>query len=221
MAKADNKNGFSYTMLMLLTDVQKLPDIREDDCNNEKYRDLQYYFKTIQCIIDLNAPIIDFENDNTELIRESINNKIICNEELFGFTYFISSNPNFDYSWYYLRRKINDFQIFLFDVHTFFCMVLKDINKIILRQSEFKDVHFIFHDLLDVKIIDSPPFVHSTINWEKFNQITKVKKGYFITAIYDEDTLLSFSRNKNAQIDLFLDNLSKIRQLNNKSSTFN
>ena len=99
-------------------------------------------------------------------------------------------------------------------------MLLSDINKIILRQSEFKDVHFIFHDLLDVKILESPPLVHSSINWDKFNQIIKVKSGYFITAMHDENTILSFFRSKNAQIDLFLDNLSEILKLNNKSSTF-
>ena len=57
-----------------------------------------------------------------------------------------------------------------------------------------KDLHIVFNELFDVTFMGDEPFVKTTVIWENFYQINKLKNGYYISVKIDKTTLLTFYR---------------------------
>lgn len=200
-----------YTMSEFLNDItESLHNEAVNSSDNiEASRDLKYQIKVIQKLIDLDLPI--FGNSNAETLCEEIRNKVENDDILFVYTFYVSSNHNFNYSWSYLRKKIDHYQDFLFEVHRFICSVLEDICIISSQRVNLKNLHFSFHDLIDVKITEDPPYVKSSLNRNSFHQLNNVKKGYLVSAKCEDTTLLSsYHQYDGSSIDSFLNNVVKI-----------
>jgi len=100
---------------------------------------------------------------------------------------------------------------FLYEVHKFISYVIYDINLMKSKLNIHKDLHIEFNELFDVKFNEVAP-IKTTINWNNFNEISKVKNGYYVIAKYDETILLTSFRKYNEQPDLFIESINKILQ---------
>lgn len=49
-------------------------------------------------------------------------------ETLFEYTFYVASNPIFDYTWSYLRTQMDSYKNFLFNAHRFFAFICRDIQ---------------------------------------------------------------------------------------------
>lgn len=124
--------------------------------------------------------------------------------------FFLSSNTDFDYSWNYLRKQMDKYVDFFSDVHKFISYLLADIDEMKTEFSGNKDLHIVLNGLFNVKFIDDKPFVKTTLNWENFNQINKVKSGYYISAKIGKTTLLTCYRKYSNNLDLFINGVRQV-----------
>ena len=99
---------------------------------------------------------------------------------------------------------------FFSDVHKFISYLLADIDEMKTEFSGNKDLHIVLNGLFNVKFIDDKPFVKTTLNWENFNQINKVKSGYYISAKIGKTTLLTCYRKYSNNLDLFINGVRQV-----------
>lgn len=119
-----------YTKAEMFEDIQTtLEECATDTSENEKARrDFRHKLKVLQSIFDMNLPPYDFKKDNMDDIKEVLEVYVDGNELLFGYTFFLSSNTNFDYSWNYLRKQMDRYVNFFSEAYKFINYVLADIN---------------------------------------------------------------------------------------------
>ena len=214
-----------YTMSMLFGDIQAEPnDSTKGSSEDDRvHREYVHKLKVIQMVFELKLTDFDLkndnsENDNSEDIKREIEVQVEGNELLFGYTFFLSLNSRFDYSWNYLRKQTVRYMDFLYDVYKFTSSVVYDINLINSKISRYKDLHIEFNELFDVHFIDDAPYVKATINWKNFHQISKVKNGYYVIAKYDKTILLTSLRKYNDKPDSFIGAVNQmLATYNNKT----
>ena len=194
-----------YTKVELFEDIQTIPEkcVKDTPEGEKARRDFRHKLKVLQAIFDMKLPTYIFKKDNMEKIKEAI-------ELLFGYTFFLSSNTDFDYSWNYLRKQMDKYVDFFSDVHKFISYLLADIDEMKTEFSGNKDLHIVLNGLFNVKFIDDKPFVKTTLNWENFNQINKVKSGYYISAKIGKTTLLTCYRKYSNNLDLFINGVRQV-----------
>lgn len=201
-----------YTKDDLFEDIQTIPEeYAKEATEKEKVRrDFIYKLKVLQSIFYIKVPLYDFKKDNINDIKEVLEVYVEEKELLYGYTFFLSSNTNFDYSWSYLRKQKDKYIDFLSEVYRFISHVLADINTMKTNLSGNQDLHIEFNGLFDVTFIDDKPFVKTIVHWENFYQINKVKNGYYISVKIDKTTLLTYDRKYNNELNPFL---NKVKQL--------
>lgn len=205
------KKELSYTRLNLLEDIhEETKECEKNSYEREKAsREYKYKLKVFQTILDLNLPDFDFVKENSEKIKKEIEVQVDDNELFYGYTFFLSLNPNFDYSWNYLRKQIERYMDFLYEVHKFISYVIYDINLMKSKLAIHKDLHIEFNELFDVEFKEGAP-INTTINWNNFSKISKVKDGYYIIAKYDKAILLTSFRKYKEQPDSFIESINKM-----------
>lgn len=201
-----------YTKDELFEDIQIIPEeyVKETSEGEKAHRDFIYKLKALQFIFDMKLPPYDFKKDNMDDIKNQIEVYVDGNEILFGYTFFLSSNTNFDYSWSYLRKQMDKYVDFIFSAYRFISYVIEDINAIKTDLQGNKDLHVEFNELFDVTFIDNKPYVKTIVCWENFYQINKVKNGYYISVKIDKTTLLTYNRKYNNELNPFL---HRVKQL--------
>lgn len=201
-----------YTKIELLEDIQAVPEkCAKDTPEGEKTRrDFMHKLKVLQSIFLMKLPPYDFKKDNMDVIKEALEVYVHGDELLFGYTYFLSSNTNFDYSWNYLRKQMDKYVDFFFEAYRFISFVLRDIDDIKADLCGNKDLHIVFNELFDVTLIDDEPLVKTTVNWENFYQINKLKNGYYISVKIDKTTLLTFYRKYSNELNPNIDRVKQI-----------
>ena len=201
-----------YTKAEMFEDIQiTLEECTADTLEGEKARrDFRHKLKVFQSIFNMNLPPYDLKKDNMDDIKEALEVYVDGNELLFGYTFFLSLNTNFDYSWNYLRKQMDKYVTFFSEAYKFISYILEDINTMKIDLCENKDLHIEFNELFDVIFTDDKPFVKTTISWENFYQINKVKNGYYISAKIGKTTLLTYYRKYNDKINPFLDGVKQV-----------
>ena len=201
-----------YTKVELFEDIQTIPEkcVKDTPEGEKARRDFRHKLKVLQAIFDMKLPTYIFKKDNMEKIKEAIELNIEGNGLLFGYTFFLSSNTDFDYSWNYLRKQMDKYVDFFSDVHKFISYLLADIDEMKTEFSGNKDLHIVLNGLFNVKFIYDQPFVKTTLNWENFNQINKVKSGYYISAKIGKTTLLTCYRKYSNNLDLFINGVRQV-----------
>ena len=206
-----------YTKDDLLKDIYATFDECPDDIsvgiNTE--RNARHFMKVIQSIFSMELPEYNFSKDNADEIKEALELNVNNNIYLFGYTFFLSLNANFDYSWNYLRKQIDKYMKFLFEAYRFICYVVRDINIMRGGICKSEDLCISFNNLFDVKFIDDEPFVKTAINWRHFYQIGKVGSGYYISVNIGETTLLTYYRKYLYGIELLLGRIEELSNAQN------
>ena len=210
-----------YTKDELFEDIQTTPEecAKENPEGEKARRDFIYKLKVLQSVFNMKLPMYDIDKDNIAAIKERIEGYVDGDELLFDYTFFLSSNRNFDYSWSYLRKQIGKYVDFLSEVYRFISCVIADINTMKTDLSKYRDLHIVFNELFDVAFIDEKPFVKTVVCWNNFYQINEVKNGYYTSVKIGESTLLICYRKYNSELNPLLDKDKQVLAMLKEEST--
>lgn len=194
--KADVKR-VNYSFDMLRNDILTAPteDNEKLETGDKYLREYQSKLIVAQMLSYL-AESYETENyKDNELLRNAIETKVDGDEQLSGFLFFVSQNPQFDYSWNYMRKCRTNYIEFLVNSIRFFNNVLVDINLLTGKPWSGNNIHVVFHNILDVELTSEEPFVKARLLWENFYHLVTVKSDYDII-VKANDTLLKASGRK-------------------------
>jgi hypothetical protein len=156
-------------------------------------------------------------DDDVKLCRD-IETKLNGNELLSGFLFFVSLNPQFDYSWNYMRKRKLSYADFLVDAIRFMNNVVADINVLAEDVTNEKDIHVVMDDLFDVELGNMEPYVKTKFKWENLHNMVAVKKEYSIRVCKKDNALATGSREDVGTVTT-LKALALRRLANSKEST--
>ena len=206
-----------YSFDMLRNDILTAP--KED---NEKLQTGDKYLREYQSklivaqMLSYLAESYETKNyKDNELLRNAIETKVYGDEQLSGYLFFVSQNPQFDYSWNYMRKCRTKYLEFLVNSIRFLNNVLVDINLLAGMPWSGINIHVVFHNILDVELTYEKPFVKARLLWENFYHLVTVKSDYDIIVKANETLLTASNRKEPSDIKKLID--SVFEMVNNKS----
>ena len=206
-----------YSFDMLRNDILTAP--KED---NEKLQTGDKYLREYQSklivaqMLSYLAESYETKNyKDKELLRNAIETKVYGDEQLSGYLFFVSQNPQFDYSWNYMRKCRTKYIEFLVNSIRFLNNVLVDINLLAGMPWSGINIHVVFHNILDVELTYEKPFVKARLLWENFYHLVTVKSDYDIIVKANETLLTASNRKEPSDIKKLID--SVFEMVNNKS----
>lgn len=202
-----------YTLERLLNDIldSSNENCSENDNDNKATREHRAKKVVIQMLIEqANA----FRSDiykNSEKLTTALDVKVREDKWMSGYMFYVSQNPNYDYSWNYMRRQVDGYVEFLGNAVRFFTNVVDDINAIADRLINKKDVYVIFSDIIEVASTQEGASLKARVIWEKFKTVASFNPVYQITVRVKDVVLMIGTRNKSTDaaaliekaIDLF------------------
>ena len=208
-----------YTFQMLLDDIQESVIINDEDAqtDDKASREQQSKLIVLQMLIDRANEYNDESHRDDEKLRNAIDVKVNNDVHLAGFIFYISQNPQFDYSWNYLRKRESSYKEFLIEGIRFLDNVLSDINMLARKTGTTKDVHVVMNDIIDVSLTGEMPFVKASVLWENFHRIATVKRDYNFTVKSKECILVAGRRKKTSDAEKIID--AALAMLNKKEGS--
>lgn len=208
-----------YTFQMLLDDIQESVIINDEDAqtDDKASREQQSKLIVLQMLIDRANEYNDESHRDDEKLRNAIDVKVNNDVHLAGFIFYISQNPQFDYSWNYLRKRESSYKVFLIEGIRFLDNVLSDINMLARKTGTTKDVHVVMNDIIDVSLTGEKPFVKASVLWENFHRIATVKRDYNFTVKSKECFLMAGRRKKTSDAERIID--AALAMLNKKEGS--
>ena len=187
----------NYTFDMLFNDIQAYSTggigIPESVyISNREYKSKLIVIQMLLCLTDLYKAE---DYNSNEKLRNAIEIKVDGDEQLSGYMFFVSQNPQFNYSWNYMRKCRTNYIEFLVNSIRFLNNVLVDINLLTGKPWSGNNIHVVFHNILDVELTSEEPFVKARLLWENFYHLVTVKSDYDII-VKANDTLLKASGRK-------------------------
>ena len=208
-----------YTFQMLLDDIQESVVINDEEAQSDDKasREQQSKLIVLQMLIDRANDYNDESHRDDEKLRNAIDVKVNNDVHLTGFIFYISQNPQFDYSWNYLRKRESSYKEFLVESIRFLDNVLLDINMLARKTRTTKDVHVVMNDIIDVSLTEEKPFVKASVLWENFHRIVTVKREYNFTVKSKECILMTGRRKKSSDAEKIID--AALAMLNKKEGS--
>lgn len=187
-----------YSFDMIFNDIQS--ELLEDNNNSEtgnKFR-LEYgsMLIVIQMILNLAKSYKTENYKDDETLNNDINKIVKDNELLDGYIFFVSQKPQFNHLWSYMRWCKESYKEFLANSIRFFNNILVDINILIKKPELAQNIHVVFNDILDVKLIREEPFVRTRLLWENLYHLATIKGDYHI-CVKVKDSVLKVVNRKN------------------------
>lgn len=208
----------NYSFDMLLNDIVAVPteDKGKPESDDKNLREYQPKLIVVQMLLDL-AKSCKTENykDNVKL-RNAIKVKVDGDEQLSGYMFFVSQNPQFDYSWNYMRKCKTNYMEFLINSIRFFNNVLVDINMLIEKPRPERNIHVVFHDILEVELTNKEPFVKTRLLWDNFYRLATVKSDYNIIVKAKDTLLKATSRKGPSDIENLMDSFFEMETTNQR-----
>lgn len=214
--KADVKR-VNYSFDMLRNDILTVPteDNEKLETGDKYLREYQSKLIVAQMLSYL-AESYETENyKDNELLRNAIETKVDGDEQLSGFLFFVSQNPQFDYSWNYMRKCRTNYIEFLVNSIRFLNNVLVDINLLTGKPWSGNNIHVVFHNILDVELTSEEPFVKARLLWENFYHLVTVKSDYDIIVKANDTLLKASGRKESSDMKKLID--SVFEMVNNES----
>ena len=193
MAKKKDSEVKEYTASWLLQDLQRQIELEEENAKQKREKTEKNTFYDKSVLRDLNFLLnLNVENvDKKEEVEDFVKMLVSQNEPLFGFTFFLSSNPHFDYNWSYLRKQCDNFQAKLTALYLFFNDMFLAVNSLVKLEKKYKKCEFVFNGLFCLSFQEGSLLPEITLKWDKFNNLLSVEHGISITVM--EDKLLLFA----------------------------
>ena len=188
-----------YSFDMLLSDIHDSAAEGEDaaQADDRTERERMSKLVVMQMLIDKANEYNDDSHRDDEKLRNAIEAKVNGDAHLLGYIFFISQNPQFDYSWNYLRKREKSYKDFLVEAIRFLDNVLADINMLANKPRNTKDIHVVIGDIFDVSLTGEKPFVKTFVLWENFHRMATVKRTYSFT-VKSKDCILVTGKRKDA-----------------------
>lgn len=189
-----------YNLDSLLDDIQSgFEDLAGEAKSSDKAkRENKYKLIIIQMLAQLAQTYGCEEYDDDEKLRRSVVTKLNLDEVLSGFLFFVSQNPQFDYSWSYMRKQKSRYAEFLVDAIRFMNNVVADVNALAGEATDEKEIHVVMNELFDVELGNVEPFVKTKLKWENLQRMTTIKKDY-IVSVCKKDNALATGIRKEAE----------------------
>ena len=168
----------------------------------------------MQMLIDKSNEYNDYSHRDDEKLRNAIDVMVNNDVHLAGFIFFVSQNPQFDYSWNYLRKRENSYKEFLVEGIRFLASVLADANMLAGKPRTQKDVHVVMNDIIDISLTREKPFVKASVLWENFHRLAMLKRNYHLTVKCKECILVTGIRKVAADAEKLID--TALNMLGNK-----
>lgn len=179
---------------LFFNDLLSVPEYVENTTEEQESlkRDFMYKRKALQTILSLEVPGSTLNGDEGKEMKskEIIGSKIDDDELLFGYTFYVSSNPEFKRNWNYMRKQLDKYADFLFNAKRFFKFVLRDINALTDELQGIQEVHIVFDGIVDVAFSDDNPRVRAKILWEHFHNIANVGHANYMLSVMIKETTL-------------------------------
>lgn len=185
-----------YNLDTLLDDIQSgIENLTDNAIANDKAkRENKHKLIIIQMLAKLAQTYGGGEYNDDEKLRRDIVTKLNLDEVLSGFLFFVSQNPQFDYSWSYMRKRKSSYADFLVDSIRFMNEVVADINALAGEATEEKEIHVVLNDLFVVELGNVEPFVKTMMKWENLQRMATVKKGYSVSVCKKDNVLATGNR---------------------------
>lgn len=198
----------AYTLEKLRSDVCAQYDEELEKAGEEKMRDKLLKLRVILHFIDIATSVADEkEEDRCDVIRL----KLSQNDALFGYTCFLSSNTQFDYSWNYQRKQWEKYVENLGAITRFLLYFVSIVILLQSRYNEFCTLDFSFANFFRVSFGEKTQIAKTTVLWENLEQIFMVQRGFSVSAIDKQVILLaSFCKYEEKTVERFLDSLTNI-----------
>lgn len=196
-----------YTFDMLLNDIFDNSDenLEESDADDKAEREYQHKRVVMQMLVYFAALFNSVEYNDDDKLGRAIAVKVNADELLSGYLFHVSQNPQFDYSWNYLRKRKNSYCNFLVDGIRFINNVIADINMLACKTCAVPDVHVVFDDIFDVALINEKPYVQTSVLWENFNRVAAVKRFCNISVKVKDCLLVASSRRDLSDTEKIID----------------
>lgn len=185
-----------YDLDILLDEIQRGFEELADDMNacEKAKRENKHKLIIMQMLIKLAQVYSGEEYSDDEKLRRGIETKLNGNELLSGFLFFVSQNPQFDYSWTYMRKRKSSYVGFLFDAIRFLNDVVTDMTALAGEATEEEDIHVVMNELFYVDLGNVEPYVKIQLKWDNFQRIATVKKEYSISVCMKDNALATGNR---------------------------
>lgn len=211
MAKNENTpvvaDKVKYSFDELTDDIQKSAEWIDDKTQDAEKAKREHLSKLIvvQMLIDLANYLNDDSHQDWEMLRNAIEVKVKGDFLLSAYIFYVSQNPQFDYSWNYLRKKENSYEDFLFEGILFLRNMLVDINMLVEKSRDMQNMHIVFNDIFDVSLIPEKPFVKTKVLWENFHCMATVKRNYRLAVKCKEFILVTGTRHEDTDAEKLVD----------------
>jgi hypothetical protein len=212
--KVTTASKAEYTFEMLLNDLQDKTDenAKESETKDRAERESQHKLVVLQMLIYFAASYRSEEYKDDDKLGNAIDIKVNGEELLSGFLFYVSQNPQFDYSWNYMRKKKKNYSKFLVEAVRYFNNMITDLNMISSKTRTVSDVHIVFDDIFDVALIKEMPYVKARVLWENFNRMAASKRDYYISVKIKESLLVAGIRKEPSDAEKIIDDaLDKIK----------
>ena len=210
-----DKGNYTFEMLfndILAHSIEGMEMSESDVKSNREYKSKLIVF---QMLLDLAESYKTENYNNNEKLRNAIGTIVDGDEQLSGYIFFVSQNPQFDYSWHYMRKCRANYKEFLVNSIRFLNNVLNDINLLISKPWSEKNIHVVFHDILDVSLTIEEPFVKARLLWKNFYRLATVKSDYNIVVKVKDNLLKTSNRKASSDMKNLID--SVFDMINNES----
>lgn len=207
-----------YTFDKLLNDIQPEPteDNKRDEISDKAGREYGSKLIVINMLLSLAELYKTDSYKDDEKLSNAIEIIVNGNELLSGYIFYVSQNPQFDYSWNYMRKRKANYKEFLANSVRFLTNVLDDINILAGKPRAGEYMHVVFHDILDVSLINEKPFVNTQLLWDNFFRLATVKSEYNVSVKVKESVLIAGSRKEPSDMEKLID--SALEMIKNNTS---
>ncbi|MBR4911566.1 MAG: hypothetical protein IKZ54_01830 [Bacteroidales bacterium] len=207
-SKDSAKERVEYTFDMLWNDIQDNnleEDVEGAAPKDNAAREYRHKRMVMQMLIYFAATYSSEEYNDDDKLENAIEVKVTNDELLSGYLFHVSQNPQFDYSWNYMRKRKNSYSKFLMEAVRFLNNVITDINKLAVKPFVHTDVHVVFDDIFDVVLMNEKPYVKTNLLWENFYKVATVKKNYNMGVKAKDCLLVAGSRKKPSDAEKLID----------------
>lgn len=200
--KMSTSTEVKYTLGMLLNDIL---DSSDENCsrieNTDKVaREHRAKKIVIQMLIEQANAFGADTYKNWEKLTNALEIQVREDKWMSGYMFYVSQNPNYDYSWNYMRKQIDGYVEFLGKAIRFFSNVVDDINAIADSLISEKDIHVIISDIIEVASTQESPCLKARVIWERFKTIANFNPVYQITVKEKDVVLMIGTRNKSTDV---------------------
>lgn len=206
-----------YTLNRLLKDIQDAAiGDNEGEVDERAQREYQDKLIVMQMLIKLAVAYSGKEYENEEKLKNAIDVVLKGDEQLSGYMFFVSQNPQFNYTWSYMRKRRERFGEYLAEAIRFLNNVVEDINLLANMPREGEEMHVVFGDLIDVDLLVGTPSVRSSVLWKNLYRVAAVKRVYNVSVKMNENVLVAGIRKECTDMRKLMD---MVLEMINKSKT--